>query len=171
VEQLTAAGVTIVDESISAWSGGDRPLDRLRPTPNDESGTVAERSVPYTPGSSSRLQSRSYSASMAFAPIRKAQLSPPPSRRFPTKSPVCYRSPLSAGEQVVVLGVGGLVGQAAVRLARLHGVPPGGRRRPLPRARQRAAEAGADAVVALASEDVPALVARFADALDGPADL
>jgi ParB family chromosome partitioning protein len=39
VNDLTAAGVTIFDESISAWSGDARSLDRLRPTPDDESGT------------------------------------------------------------------------------------------------------------------------------------
>ncbi|WP_143532203.1 hypothetical protein [Saccharothrix sp. ALI-22-I] len=39
VEQLTAAGVTIFDESISEWPGDARSLDRLRPSPDDEQGT------------------------------------------------------------------------------------------------------------------------------------
>lgn len=39
VEQLTAAGVTIFDESISDWSGDARSLDRLRPGPDDEAST------------------------------------------------------------------------------------------------------------------------------------
>lgn len=82
-----------------------------------------------------------------------------------------WRGELTAGEQVVVLGAGGTVGQAAVQLARL-----GGARRVVAAARsatgrERAAKAGADAVVALDTEDVGELAARLSAALDGPADL
>jgi NADPH:quinone reductase-like Zn-dependent oxidoreductase len=82
-----------------------------------------------------------------------------------------WRGGLAEGEQVVVLGAGGVVGQAAVQLARAAGA-----RRVVAAARSaagrlRAEEAGADAVVALDGSDVDVLAARFADALDGPADL
>lgn len=78
---------------------------------------------------------------------------------------------LVAGEQVIVLGAGGVVGQAAVQLARAAGarrVVAGARSAA---ARRRAEEAGADAVVALDTDDHRDLAARFADACDGPADL
>lgn len=82
-----------------------------------------------------------------------------------------WRGELAAGEQVIVLGAGGVVGQAAVQLARAAGA-----RRVVAAARsagaqQRATAAGADAVVALDTSDVDELVARFAAAVDGPADL
>jgi ParB family transcriptional regulator, chromosome partitioning protein len=38
-EQLTAAGVAILDDSVSDWSGPARSLDRLRPTADAEPGT------------------------------------------------------------------------------------------------------------------------------------
>ncbi len=82
-----------------------------------------------------------------------------------------WRGELAEGEQVVVLGAGGVVGQAAVQLARLAGarrVVAGARS---PAAQARAAKAGADAVVALDTEDVGELAARFAAAADGPVDL
>ncbi|TDC16946.1 quinone oxidoreductase family protein [Actinomadura bangladeshensis] len=82
-----------------------------------------------------------------------------------------WRGELAAGEQVVVLGAGGVVGQAAVQLARTAGarrVVAGARS---PRARARAARAGADAVVALDTGDVGELARRFAGAADGPVDL
>ncbi|TDC51322.1 zinc-binding alcohol dehydrogenase family protein [Actinomadura sp. KC345] len=82
-----------------------------------------------------------------------------------------WRGELAAGEQVVVLGAGGVVGQAAVRLARTAGarrVVAGARS---PAARERAARAGADAVVALDTGDVAELARRFAEAADGPVDL
>jgi NADPH:quinone reductase-like Zn-dependent oxidoreductase len=81
------------------------------------------------------------------------------------------RGELAAGEQVIVLGAGGVVGQAAVQLARTAGarrVVAGARS---PAARERAAKAGADAVVALDTDDVGELAARFAAAADGPVDL
>ncbi|MEV5894765.1 zinc-binding dehydrogenase [Nonomuraea fuscirosea] len=107
-----------------------------------------------------------------------------------------WRGELAAGEQVLVLGGGGAVGQAAIQLARLAGA-----RRVVAAARsaaglQRARQAGADAVVPLppavppavptagsasdgpdpaagdlASGDVDGLARRFADACDGPVDL
>ncbi|MFA1541705.1 zinc-binding dehydrogenase [Actinomadura monticuli] len=82
-----------------------------------------------------------------------------------------WRGELAAGEQVIVLGAGGVVGQAAVRLARAAGarrVIAGARS---PEARARAARAGADTVVALDTSDVAELARRFAGAADGPADL
>lgn len=82
-----------------------------------------------------------------------------------------WRGELAAGEQVVVLGAGGVVGQAAVQLARIAGarrVVAGARSAA---ARARAAKAGADAVVALDTEDVGVLADRFAAAVDGPVDL
>ncbi|NJP26412.1 zinc-binding dehydrogenase [Microbispora sp. CL1-1] len=82
-----------------------------------------------------------------------------------------WRGELTPGEQVVVLGAGGVVGQAAVRIARIAGarrVIAGARS---PAARERARQAGADAVVALDTDDVATLAARLAEACDGPADL
>lgn len=82
-----------------------------------------------------------------------------------------WRGELAAGEQVIVLGAGGVVGQVAVQLARAAGA-----RRVVAAARsaaaqQRATDAGADAVVALDTADVDELAVRFAAAVDGPADL
>ncbi|GAA0588413.1 zinc-binding dehydrogenase [Actinomadura livida] len=81
------------------------------------------------------------------------------------------RGELAPGEQVIVLGAGGVVGQAAVRLARIAGarrVVAGARS---PAALERAERAGADAVVALVTGDAGELARRFAAAADGPADL
>jgi NADPH:quinone reductase len=82
-----------------------------------------------------------------------------------------WRGELAVGEQVVVLGAGGVVGQAAVQLARAAGarrVVAGARSAA---AQERARDAGADAVVALDTDDHLALADRFAHACDGPADL
>lgn len=82
-----------------------------------------------------------------------------------------WRGGLTRGEQVIVLGGGGVVGQAAIQLARTHGarrVVAGARSAA---GRTRATEAGADAVVALDTSDVDELAARFLAAVDGPADL
>jgi NADPH:quinone reductase-like Zn-dependent oxidoreductase len=82
------------------------------------------------------------------------------------------RGELRAGEQVVVLGGGGIVGQAAIQIARLLGA-----RRVVAAcrsqdARGRAERLGADAVVPLKdADDVPGLAAKLRAALDGPADL
>jgi NADPH:quinone reductase-like Zn-dependent oxidoreductase len=82
-----------------------------------------------------------------------------------------WRGELAAGEQVIVLGAGGVVGQAGVQLARAAGarrVIAGARSKD---AQARAEQAGADAVVALDSEDVDELAQRFTAAADGPVDL
>ncbi|WP_051798389.1 zinc-binding dehydrogenase [Catenuloplanes japonicus] len=79
---------------------------------------------------------------------------------------------LAEGEQVVVLGAGGVVGQAAVQLALL-----GGARRVIAvaraaEARERALRYGAAAAVPLLPDDDPAtLAARIRDAADGPVHL
>jgi NADPH:quinone reductase len=82
-----------------------------------------------------------------------------------------WRGELAAGEQVIVLGAGGVVGQAAIQLARAAGA-----RRVIAGARSEAAQAqaskvGADAVVALDTDDVDELARRFTAAADGPVDL
>jgi len=82
-----------------------------------------------------------------------------------------WRGELTAGDQVIVLGAGGAVGQAAVQLARLAGAG-----RVIGAARSetgldRARRAGADAVVPLDNDDVDELAARFEAATDGGADL
>ncbi len=82
-----------------------------------------------------------------------------------------WRGELTAGEQVIVLGAGGVVGQSAVQLARAAGA-----RRVVAAARSVAAQdraraAGADAVVPLDTSDVDELADRFASVVDGPADL
>ena len=85
-----------------------------------------------------------------------------------------WRGELAAGETVIVLGAGGVVGQAAVQLARLYGAA-----RVVGAARshagqQRALAAGADAVVELGvdgPDDVAELAARLGTAADGPVDL
>ncbi len=82
-----------------------------------------------------------------------------------------WRGGLQPGEQVLVLGGGGAVGQAAIQLARLNGA-----RRVIAAcrsesARARAKDAGADEVVPLDGSDVAELAARFKTAADGPVDL
>ncbi|MBO3747673.1 zinc-binding alcohol dehydrogenase family protein [Streptosporangiaceae bacterium NEAU-GS5] len=82
-----------------------------------------------------------------------------------------WRGELGPGEQVLVLGAGGVVGQSAVQLAREAGarrVIAGARS---PAAQERAKQAGADAVVALDTTDVAVLAGRFSEAADGPVDL
>jgi NADPH:quinone reductase len=80
-----------------------------------------------------------------------------------------WRGELAEGEQVIVLGGGGVVGQAAIQLARAAGA-----RRVVAGVRSatgRAEAAGADAVVALDTSDVDELASRFESAVDGPVDL
>jgi NADPH:quinone reductase len=83
-----------------------------------------------------------------------------------------WRGGLVAGEQVLVLGAGGVVGQAAVQLARAAGA-----RRVVGVARAgagrlRAEQARPDALVVLRdAEDAPALAERITAACDGPLDL
>ncbi len=78
---------------------------------------------------------------------------------------------LAAGEQVLVLGAGGVVGQVAVQLARLAGARRVIAATRSAQARERAEAAGADAVVELGTDDVGALAAAFTAAADGPVDL
>jgi len=79
---------------------------------------------------------------------------------------------LAAGETVLVLGGGGIVGQVAVQAARILGA---GRVVAAARsagARRRAAGAGADAVVTLeADEDADALADRLREACGGAVDV
>ncbi|MGI5282305.1 quinone oxidoreductase family protein [Nonomuraea polychroma] len=82
-----------------------------------------------------------------------------------------WRGELAAGEQVLVLGAGGVVGQAAVQLARVAGARRVVAAARSAAARERAEQAGADAVVALDTDDVEELAGRFAAACDGPLDL
>ena len=84
---------------------------------------------------------------------------------------VTWRGELHEGEQVIVLGAGGAVGQVAVQVARLRGA-----RRIIAGCRsataaERARRCGADAVVRLDTDDVAELAGRFADASDGPSEL
>ncbi|HEY8478536.1 MAG TPA: zinc-binding alcohol dehydrogenase family protein [Spirillospora sp.] len=82
-----------------------------------------------------------------------------------------WRGELAAGEQVVVLGAGGVVGQAAVQLARTAGARRIVAAARSPGARERARRAGADAVVPLDTDDVDELARRLTEAADGPVDL
>lgn len=82
-----------------------------------------------------------------------------------------WRGELQRGETVLVLGAAGVVGLAAVQLARTLGA---GRVVGAARSaagRERAVRAGADAVAALDTDDVPGLTDRLAEAADGPVDL
>jgi NADPH:quinone reductase len=82
---------------------------------------------------------------------------------------LAWRGELVEGEQVIVLGGGGVVGQAAIQLARAAGarrVVAGARSA---QAQERARQAGADAVIALDTSDVDELAARFA--AEGPAEV
>ena len=83
-----------------------------------------------------------------------------------------WRAGLRPGEQVLVLGAGGVVGQVAVQAARLLGARRVVAAARSERARQRAATCGADVVVPLEDGDtVAGLADRLADALDGPLDV
>lgn len=83
-----------------------------------------------------------------------------------------WRGELAPGEQVLVLGAGGVVGQAAVQLARVAGA-----RRVIAAARSEAARgramrAGPDALVHLAdSDDVDHLADAIRAQCEGPLDL
>ena len=82
-----------------------------------------------------------------------------------------WRGELQPGERVIVLGAGGVVGQAAIQLARVAGaahVVAGVRS---PAAAERALRAGADAVVETGSDDVAGIAARLRAAAGGSADL
>jgi NADPH:quinone reductase-like Zn-dependent oxidoreductase len=82
-----------------------------------------------------------------------------------------WRGGLQPGEQVLVLGGGGVVGQTAIQLALL-----GGARRVIAAcrsdgARARAKRAGAAAAVPLGRTDVPTLASRLSEAAGDPVDL
>lgn len=83
-----------------------------------------------------------------------------------------WRARMQPGEQVLVLGAGGVVGQVAVQAAKRLGA-----RRVVAACRsegaqRRARACGADAVVPLYDgEDAPALTARLAEACDRPVDV
>jgi NADPH:quinone reductase-like Zn-dependent oxidoreductase len=83
-----------------------------------------------------------------------------------------WRGELQSGEQVLVLGAGGIVGQVALQIARLSGarrVIAGCRSAA---ARERARRLGADAIVTLRDTDeVETLAGRLREAADGPVDL
>lgn len=82
-----------------------------------------------------------------------------------------WRGQLQSGEQVLVLGAGGAVGQVAVQAARLLGA---GRVIAASRTeigRARALARGADAAVDLTGDDVDELSRRIAAACDGPLHL
>jgi NADPH:quinone reductase len=84
---------------------------------------------------------------------------------------ITWRGELHPGEQVIVLGAGGTVGQVAVQASRLRGA-----RRVIAGCRSegaadRARRCGADAVVRLDTEDVGELARRFTEVCDGPVDL
>ena len=80
-----------------------------------------------------------------------------------------FRGGLVAGERVLVLGAGGVVGQAAVQLARSAGAGRVVAAARSARAREQALASGADAFVALDTDDVAALAERLR--ADGPVDL
>ena len=82
-----------------------------------------------------------------------------------------WRGALADGETVVVLGAGGVVGQAAIQLARLHGAARVVGAARSHEGQQRALAAGADAVVELGTDDVAELASLIGAAVDGPVDL
>ncbi len=82
-----------------------------------------------------------------------------------------WRGQLQPGEQVLVLGASGTVGQVAVQAARLLGA---GRVVAACRdghGRNRAASLGADAVADISGDDVGTVAKRLAEAADGQTDL
>lgn len=83
-----------------------------------------------------------------------------------------WRAALREGEQVLVLGAGGVVGQVAVQAAHLLGARRVVAACRSEAARERARSCGADAVVALSDDDEPAgLARRLGEACDGPVDV
>jgi NADPH:quinone reductase len=83
-----------------------------------------------------------------------------------------WRARLEPGEQVLVLGAGGVVGQVAVQAARLLGARRVVAACRSEHARAAARTAGADAVVDLRpDEGQVALAGRLAAACDGPVDV
>jgi NADPH:quinone reductase-like Zn-dependent oxidoreductase len=147
-------GVGTLDDGTAVWfaaSAGMRPGD----------GSMAERVVvppqevvPLPAGVDARLV-----AALGLSAVA-AQMA------------LVWRGELAEGEQVLVLGAGGVVGQAAVQLARLAGA-----RRVIAVARsaagrERAQRVGADVAVPLDDgDDVETLTGRLRAAADGPVDL
>ena len=82
-----------------------------------------------------------------------------------------WRGELAPGERVLVLGAGGVVGQAAVQLARAAGASRVIGAARSAGAQSRAKRAGADAVAVIDTGDVAELASRFEAACDGPVDL
>ena len=83
-----------------------------------------------------------------------------------------WRGELAPGEQVLVLGAGGVVGQAAVQLARTAGARRVIAAARSEAARKRALAAGPDALVVLDdADDVDGLADAIRSACDGPLDL
>lgn len=83
-----------------------------------------------------------------------------------------WRGELREGEQVLVLGAGGVVGQSGVQIARMAGARRVVAACRSAEAQERARRLGADAVVALhRSDDVEGLATRLTEACDGPVDL
>jgi NADPH2:quinone reductase len=83
-----------------------------------------------------------------------------------------WRGEVAPGEQVLVLGAGGVVGQAAVQLARVAGARRVVAAARSEAARDRAMRAGPDALVHLAdSDDVEQLADAIRAQCDGPLDL
>lgn len=83
-----------------------------------------------------------------------------------------WRGGLQSGEQALVLGAGGVVGQVALQAARLCGARRVVAACRSKAARERAHRRGADAVIPLTDADeVDALSERMRDACDGPVDL
>jgi NADPH:quinone reductase-like Zn-dependent oxidoreductase len=83
-----------------------------------------------------------------------------------------WQGELTAGEQVLVLGAGGVVGQAGVQLARAGGAGRVIAAARSAQARELALRLGADAVVALeASDTVDDLAERMGSACEGRVDL
>lgn len=83
-----------------------------------------------------------------------------------------WKAALQPGEQVLVLGGGSVVGQVAIQAARLSGARRIVAAARSSRAQDRAAAAGADAVVALRDDDEPtALAGRLATGCEGGIDV
>jgi NADPH:quinone reductase len=83
-----------------------------------------------------------------------------------------WRAELRPGDQVLVLGAGGVVGQVAVQAARLLGARRVVAACRSEAAQRRAAAAGADVVVPLSDDDeVAPLAGRFAEACGGDVDV
>src|SRR5262249_32445533 len=82
-----------------------------------------------------------------------------------------WRGKLQAGEQVLVLGASGAVGQVAVQAAKLLGASRVIAASRDEAARTRALTQGADAVVDLNGDDASEISKRIAAACDGPLHL